>query len=158
MPELWTLGRLRVMTNARQIPSALSVVSYIFLVFGISSAVEILVALARGSFHFDLVILGLWIFFGLRRYSPGWRTCALVFIWSGLITIPIGVVLLLSASLLSGQGVEVVISGQRHEDISAIWVCIPLALFFSLVLWMYRVLTRPNIRSMFYDGSQKSAA
>jgi hypothetical protein len=149
--QLSTLGRLRVMTNARQIPSTLSVVSYVFLVFGISSAVEILVALARGSFHFDCVILGFWIFFGLRRYSPGWRTCALVFIWCGLITSSIGVVLLLSVFVLGGRGGEVIMFGQHYEHIPVIWFCIPVALFFSLQLWMYRVLTRTDIRSMFYD-------
>ena len=147
-----------LMTHDRSIPTPLSVVSYFFLLMGISAAVEILVGLARGSFHFDLAILGFWIFFGLRRYSPGWRTCTLVFIWSGLITLPIGVVLLLSVSVLSGQGGEVVIFGQRYEHISAIWICIPLALFFAFDLWMYRVLTRPNIRGMFYDESQTPAA
>jgi hypothetical protein len=143
-----------LMTQDRTIPTPLSVVSYVFLLTGILAAVEIIVGLTRGAFHLNLAILGFWIFFGLRRYSPGWRTCALVFIWIGMIVPSLMFVLLLSLGRLG----SVTIFGQRHDGVSPFWILIPVALFFALEFWMYRVLTRPDIRRMFYDVSQTPAA
>jgi len=141
------------MTQNRNIPTPLSVVSYLFLIMGFMAAIEILAGLTRGAFHFNLAILGFWIFFGLRRYSPGWRTCALVFVWIGMI-IPC---LMFVLVLFLGRPGNIKIFGQRYDGGSSAWMLIPVA-FFALEFWMYRVLTRPDIRSMFYDESQRPVA
>ncbi len=76
----------------RNIPTPLSVVSYLFLLMGIMSVAEIIGELTSGSFRFDFGVLGIGIFFGLRRYSAGWRRCALWFIWLGMIGLAVAFV------------------------------------------------------------------
>jgi hypothetical protein len=152
--QLLTLGRLHVMTNTRQIPVALSVVSYVFLVLGILAFIGILGSAIRGSFYLDFNILDFWIFSGLRRYSLGWRTCALVFIWIMMLGCVAGFIY-----GFFGHGPAFIkIFGKRYTDIPVIWVSIFAAVFFALEFWMYRVLTRPSIRRYFYIESHTPAA
>ena len=141
------------MTNERNIPTPLSVVSYLFLLLGVISGVEILVGATKGSFRFDFGILGLCMFFGLRRYSPGWRTCALVFIWVGMI----GMAYAFVYGFFGSGPAFIKILGRRYADIPVIWVSVVAAAFFPLELWMYRVLTRPNIRFLFQADSPTAA-
>jgi hypothetical protein len=142
------------MTNTCRIPTALSVVSYIFLGLGVLAAVGIIGSAVRGSLDLDFNILGFWIFAGLRRYSPGWRTCALVFIWL--------VMIVCAATFVYGffgNGPAFIkIFGKRYADIPFIWVSVTSAVFLAIEFWMYRVLTRPSIRCMFYEESQTPAA
>ena len=142
------------MTNTRQIPIGLSVVSYVFFAMGILALVDIIGGAFRGSLNLDFNILGLWICAGLRRYSSGWRTCALVFLWLDMIALAVCLVY----GFLGSGPAFIKIFGQRYADIPVIWVSGVAVIFFPLVFWMYRVLTRPNIRSMFYDMSQTPAA
>ena len=142
------------MTNTRPIPTALSVISYVFLVWGILAVIGIIGKAVRGSFYLDFNILGFWIFAGLRRYSPGWRTCALVFIWLTMIACAVGFIY-----GLFGHGPAFIkIFGKRYTDIPVISVSIFAAVFFALEFWMYRILTRPRIRSLFYVESQTPVA
>ena len=142
------------MTNTRQIPTALSVVSYAFLALGILSLIGIVGSAIRGSFYLDFNILGFWIFAGLRRYSLPWRTCALVFIWLTMIGCAIGFIY-----GFFGHGPAFIkVFGNRYTDIPVIWISIFAVIFFALEFWMYRVLTRPSIRAMFYVESQTPAA
>ena len=142
------------MTQERNLPTPLTVVSYLFLLMGIMSAIEIIGELTRGAFRFDPGILGIWIFFGLRRCSPGWRTCALVFIWLGMIVLAMAFVY----GFFGSGSTFIKIFGQHYADIPVIWVSAVAAVFFPLEFWMYRVLTRPHIRILFYDESQTPAA
>ena len=142
------------MTNTRQIPTGLSVVSYLFFAMGILALVDIIGGAFMGSLNLDFNILGLWVCGGLRRYSPGWRTCALVFIWLDMIASAIGFVY----GFVGRGPVFIKIFGQRYADIPVIWVSVVAVIFFPLAFWMYRVLTRPNIRTLFYDDSQEPAA
>jgi hypothetical protein len=142
------------MTNTRQIPTALSVVSYLFFAMGILALVDMIGSAFRGSFNLDFNLLGLWICAGLRRYSLGWRTCALVFVWLDMIALAFCLVY-----GFVGRGPAFIkIFGQHYADIPVIWVSVTAMIFSPLVFWMYRVLTRPNIRVLFYDDSQKPAA
>lgn len=142
------------MTQQRNLPKSLSVVSYLFLLMGIGAVIEILSELTQGSFHLDFDVLGFGIFFGLRRYSQGWRTCALVFIWLWLIALPIVFVY----GLVGHGPAFIKIFDKRYADIPVIWVSIFSALFFALEFWMYRVLTRPDIRCMFYESQTPAAS
>ena len=144
-----------LMTQERNVPTSLSVVSYLFLLIGVMSAVEFLSELMKGTFRFfDFGILGFWIFFGLRRCSPGWRTCALVFIWLAMIGLAIPFVY----GFLGSGPAFIKIFGRRYAHIPVIWVSVVAAVLFPLELWMYRTLTRPNIRILFYADPQKPAA
>jgi hypothetical protein len=127
------------MTDRHEIPTALSVASYVFLGLAIVAVAEMIYHLLSGSLSFQFNILGFWIYFGLRRYSAGWRTCALVLIWIQLIVLPIMLVFSVSDA---GPSLDAV------ADIA----------LFLLELWLYRVLTRPDIRYLFYDQSQLPAA
>jgi hypothetical protein len=114
------------------------------------SAVEMFGEAVRGSFRFDFGVLGIWIFFGLRRYAPVWRTFALTLLWFGMIELAIGAVY-----GFFGKGPAVIkIFGEDYGGIPLIWISILAFAFFPLELWMYRVLTRPSIRSLFYQDSE----
>jgi hypothetical protein len=141
------------MTSGRQIPTALSVVSYLFLITGVLSVIEIVFSATRGAIHPNFLFLGLWIFAGLRRYSRGWRTCALVFIWISLIslTVFIGIILFDGGALWQRP------SDHKLVELPLVWSLMIVVPFFILEMWQYRVLTRPDIRSLFYGESQTAA-
>jgi len=142
------------MTQKRHIPTSLAVVSFLFLFLGILSAVEIIGEATKGSLQLDFGVLGIGIFFGLRRFSPGWRRCALVFIWLGMITLAVFFVY----GFVGHGPAFIKVFGQRHADIPVIWVSVVAAVFFPLEFWMYRVLTRPKIRILFQVDSPTPAA
>src|SRR5260221_10533190 len=142
------------MTNARQTPIALSVISYLFLIMGIVAVIEMIITASRGAIHPDFYVLGLGIFAGLRRHSRGWRTCALIFTWFGLI----GLAVMIGFILFDGGMVFRRPSDLKFVDISLIWSLIIVMPFFVLQLWQYRVLTRPDVRSLFYEESQTPMA
>jgi hypothetical protein len=142
------------MIPERNIPTPLNVVAYLFLLMGIMSAFEILGELTHGTIRFGFGVLGIWIFFGLRRYSPGWRTCALVFIWLGMIGLAIAFIY----GFLGSGPAFITVFGRRYADIPVIWISVGAGLFFPLEFWMYHVLTRPDIRILFYDEPQTPPA
>ena len=148
------LGCHPFMTLERQIPKSLSIVSYLFLIYGILMVIDTVCRFTRAEVHFDTGILGIWIFGGLRRYSRGWRTCALVLIWIDLIVSP----LLVIYSVFGNQPAYFMIFGLLYASVSAIWVMMVAVGFFSLALWQYRVLTRPDIRRLFYSDSDLPGA
>jgi hypothetical protein len=126
-----------VMTNKRQLQTELSAVSIVFLVLAFIAVIIMVYAVMTGSLRLEFNVLGFWIYFGLRRFSTGWRTCALVLIWIELIIMPIAVVLSIKGELL-------------------FWSIFNLAIL-CLNLWMYRALTRSNIRGLFYAQKEITA-
>jgi hypothetical protein len=142
------------MTNGRQIPTVLSVVSYLFLIMAVLSVIDIAVSASRGHIHPNFGFLGLWVFDGLRRYSRMWRTCALVFIWLGFILYGSVIILFLCCMIFNTEQV-IQAPPFNFNDIKTsatefVWPLIVFVLLFVLQLWQYRVLTRPKIRSLFY--------
>ena len=79
-------------------PTALKIVAWIFIASGIVTIIQTIILLTRGQIHFDTGVLGLFIDPGLLRFSRGWRTCALVLLWFGLIATPIIMLMMLSAN------------------------------------------------------------
>jgi hypothetical protein len=133
------------MEQQQPAPLSLKVVAGLFFLFGLGSAVEVLIRLAQGSIYLNIGVLGLFIGAGLLRYDRGWRTCALVFLWLGMIGFPLAAVLLLATPLplsftLFGQ--------QMGEAPKGAGVAVA-ALGFALALWQYWVLTRPRVRRLF---------
>lgn len=102
----------------------------------------------KGSFRLDFGVLGFWIFFGLRRFSPGWRACALVFIWFALIGLPIAFV----CGLFGNGPAFIKVFGHRYAEVPVFWVSVVSGVIFPLEFWMYRVLTRPSIHCLFYES------
>jgi hypothetical protein len=50
------------------------------------------------------------------------------------------------------------IFGHRYTNNRVSWFLVVIGAFFTLNFWMYRVLTRPNIRILFSGKSQAPAA
>jgi hypothetical protein len=132
--------------------NALSLVSYLFLFIGLIAFLEMTVHAVKGAFRINFGILGIGIFAGLRRYSPIWRTCALLFTWYGIITLSTALVVCLYSQPPS------TFFAQRLSDVSVNWLSIPLILVLLLTLWQYRVLTHPAVRRLFNQAPQRLAA
>jgi hypothetical protein len=147
----------------RKIPLALSVISYLYFLIGIWN-------LAFGGFLISLVIptkgldltdfntiyfaslmmfglLLIGVSRGLRRCSRGWRTCALIFTWIGLLGIISDGYKRLAPQLqpVSHKPIAGLFAGLSTQNIILLLVC---ALLFQL--WQLRVLTRVDVHDLFY--------
>jgi len=132
-------------TGPPVIPSALRIVAWLFIIGGILAVIEVLVALTQSRISINFGVLGLFIGPGLLRLRRGWRTCALVFLWIGLIVFPLIFLLGLSGTIPAYFEVF----GIKMARIPSWWVSVGTIPFFLLVFWQYRVLTRPQIRTLF---------
>lgn len=133
------------MNSTRKAPLSLMIVAAIFVLGGLSSVLNVLISLANGRIRLDLGILGLFIGFGLVRFSPGWRTCGLFFIWLTMIGAPIFGLLFLAQSApptmkLLGQQI-----GHAPKTTGVLLA----AFVFVVAFFQYRVLNRPAIRELF---------
>ena len=128
-----------------KLPASLVVVAVLFIIGGVSSVIEVLLSLMNGHININFGVLGLFIGPGLLRLRRGWRTCALVFIWLGLIFAPIVALLVLTTN---GQA-NFNVFGQRVGGIPDVLALAIVAVVFAIVLWEYRVLTRPDVRELF---------
>ncbi|MHC4476397.1 MAG: hypothetical protein ACYTEL_12165 [Planctomycetota bacterium] len=127
------------------LPGSLNVVAGLFIIGGIFAVIEMVIALTQNRISINFGVLGLFIGPGLLKLRPGWRTCALVFIWIGLVALPI--IFLLG---LSGMGPGYFnVFGVPLARIPGWWVSIGVIPFFLVVLWEYKVLTRPDIKALF---------
>lgn len=127
------------------IPLSLKIVAVLFIISGIFSVIEVVVALMHGGININFGVLCLFVGPGLLRLHRGWRTCALVFLWLGLIVAPIVFVLGLSGKVPAYFSVF----GVNIARIPGWWASVAAIPFFLLMLWQYRVLTRPDIRRLF---------
>lgn len=126
-------------------PLSLIVVAVLFFLGGLLSILDVLMSLAEGNVNLDLGVLGVFIGIGLYRLRPGWRTCALVFTWMGLIIFPVvGVIFL----FIPGPA-QLDLPGQSTIDVPGFIGTAVCALLFAFCYWEYRVLNRPDIRALF---------
>jgi hypothetical protein len=128
------------------IPIALQIVALLFLLYGISSVIGMLVRLASGSINIDFGFLGIPTYFGLRRFSIGWRTFALVCIWIGLIMCPLAFVF----GIFVSAPTYFKMFGIRIAEIAPLWLSVVSVPIFILEFWQYRVLTSPQVRALFF--------
>lgn len=133
------------MAESAQIPRDLRVVAYIHLVLGIGSLAEFVGRLTQNHFQVAIGILGIPICFGLLRLSRGWRTCALVLLWIGLLVVPVALVLGLVGSGPATFGILGIPVGQIARG----WFSALAAAVLVLVAWQLRVLVRPGVRQLF---------
>ena len=119
----------------------------LFIISGIFAALEVLVSLTRGSINLNFVVLGIFIGLGLLRFRRGWRTCALVFTWIGLVLVPVFALLVLGGA----HPIHVKLFGQRVGSTSPGTALFIAVTFFAVVLWQYRVLTRRDVVQLFHE-------
>lgn len=128
-------------------PKALTVVAWIFIIGGVAVAIEILLALLRQHLSLNLGVIGIFIGLGLLRLSRGWRTVALVSLWIAMVGTP-----LVGMMALSGQGaLSFTVFGIKVAEMSIGPFLIYAFGFFVLTVWQYRVLTRSDVRALFYS-------
>ena len=139
------------MKDKTPVPTAVQVVAGLFLLSGICSAVGMVLQWREGSIFIDQGILGFAAFFGLLRLSAGWRTFALFCIWLGFMTCPV----MLAFALFAPRATIVRVFNIPITDLPHTWLAMACMPVFLLLLWAYRVLTRPAVRALFYPlGSQ----
>lgn len=88
-------------------------------------------------------------------------TCGLCLIWCGLVGLPLVApfVMLVNASFAIVRW-----NGQVVGHVPVAVMLVPIAMFWVLAFWMYRVLARPDVRSLFFrrvsdhDRSEIAAA
>jgi hypothetical protein len=142
-----------MIANDRLIPPALTVVAFLFLLSGLIASAGAVSTLFGPFIHVDADVLGIPIFFGLRRYSRGWRICALVMIWVEMLMVPCA---LLDAVLSGSFGGSFL--GWHFHAFPTLFFVLACLVLFSIALWQYRVLTRSEIRTLFYPASQQLVA
>ena len=133
------------MSELRHIPVSLKAVAWLFILGGISSLIEVIVSLNYGTVNFNFGVLGIFIGLGLFKLRPGWRTWALIFVWIGLVSFPLGAL----AFLVLPGPIQFTVFGQRAGNVPTIIGVLICAIGFAIVFWQYRVLTRPDVRSLF---------
>lgn len=126
-------------------PASLKVVAILFILGGIHSVIEVIVAFTHSRISINFGVLGLFIGPGLLALRPGWRTCALVFIWIALILIPIFTIFMLCHS----GPLDFNVFGQKVGYASKEFGLAVAIILFLLSLWQYRVLNRSDVRALF---------
>ena len=141
-----------------EIPAGLSAVSYLFLATGVLILVWNAFLIHLGApIGLDILIgiLAFFISLGLRRYSRGWRICALVVIWWGFIGLAWKAYDLLSryfqAAAHKPFNEHPVGFYATLAEKLPVGLLIILAVFFFIQVWQYRVLIRPEVRDLFYS-------
>jgi len=136
------------MQNRKSIPTALNAVAILFLLGGVLSAIEMLARLFHGQVNLNFGILGIPTYFGLRRFSRGWRIYALVCIWFVLVASPILFVLGFTVS----QPADFSLFGLKVGKVYTLWLTVVSVPFFLISLWQFRILTRRDIKAKFYES------
>jgi hypothetical protein len=129
-----------------RLPLALKIVAWLFIVWGILAAIEVVLSLVHGKVHVNLSVVGIFVGRGLLKVRPGWWTCALALLWFAMILI---FVLLVCAAF--GFGTLTLFSSEPLPDSAqtrAIGVAI-CGVAIGFLFWQYRVLTRPDVRRLF---------
>ena len=132
------------MDNNVKIPLSLKVVAILFILAGISAVIEIVAALAHGRISINFGVLCLFVGPGLVALKRGWRTCALVLVWIGMIGIPVITMLMFGRS----GPLDLKVFGQKVGHIS-LWPALVIAVvLFLLTLWQYHLtaLEHANLR------------
>ena len=127
-------------------PVSLVIVAWIYIVAGLLACLDILIGLFSGRIHINLGALCLFAGIGLIRLQNGWRICALVFIW--LLFAVIGLLILFG--IFSPQSVSVtVFSDVSNAANRPIIFLLMIILVLVPSYWIYRVLTRPDVKLLF---------
>lgn len=133
------------MEGKKSIPVSLTIVAILFILGGISAAIEIAVSLVHNHLNLNFGVLGIFIGPGLLKLSRGWRTCALIFTWIALIGIPIIALLFITARGPLDFKIFGQVVGHTSKDLGLLMA----GIIFAVALWQYHVLTRPDVKELF---------
>lgn len=133
------------MAETRRLPVSLHVVAALFFLGGIFAVIEIFLAFTQNRISINFGVLGIPIGLGLYCLRPGWRTCALVFLWIVIIALPIITLIIATQANTVDVSVLGVKVGKAHNLVGVMAGFI----MFAVVCWQYHVLTRPEIRALF---------
>jgi hypothetical protein len=108
---------------------------------GVRNQEVLLPELIGGAFG----IASIYLSRGLRNCSRRWRTCALVLLWWSFFGTAYGV----------GRSFLIYVQTYGHKTLTPLTIIswIAVGLYFIFQIWQYRVLTRPDIRELFYNES-----
>jgi len=129
----------------QSIPTSLKIVAWLFIISGVSAAIEIVVSLMNNHINLNFGVLGIFIGIGLFNLRNGWRICGLVFVWIAIIIMPIILLLMLSSS----GPLDFSVFGQKVGHVSKGMIIIPGLLLYALILWERWVLSRSDIKALF---------
>lgn len=133
------------MEHEPEIPRDLKIVAYLLIIFGVMVVIEVLLDLMSARLNFNFGVLQIPSGIGLLRLRRGWRTCALTLLWIGLIAdvlFCLGVIFGSPVLTFLGQPV-----GLAPRPLSLVLA----AGLFILMIWEYRVLTREDVRRLFFN-------
>lgn len=133
------------MKSTKPIPTSLKIVAILFLINGIFAVIDVIEAFMNNTISVNFSVLELFIGLGLLRLSRGWHKVAIVYTWIGLIMIAISIVVFMLAS----DPLEFSLFDQQVGHVSKEWGVGLVGGFFLIMLWIYRVLTRPDVRELF---------
>jgi hypothetical protein len=136
--------RLRFVTTPPRLPLALQIVAWLFLFDGIGAVITIFVCMLHNQIQLDFDVLGIFVFFGLRRLSGGWRTCALVLVYLCLVLIPVVAIISLGA-----KTANVHLLGIIGPSIPPFFVTLAAIFWFGIALWVLGVLKRRDVVALF---------
>jgi len=134
-------------SERRPAPKALLVVSTLFLLGGLWSLALTVQSLLEGRWVTDLGLLGIPAFFGLRSFSCGWRTYALAMLWTIMVLAPIRIFFCNVTYLVVWTKL---VKNVQDSDLPSVWTPAIAVLLFMLAFWQYRVLTRREVRELFF--------
>jgi hypothetical protein len=130
------------------LPGRLRVVAWLFIIGGLLCVGDMIYGLARGRAMINISVIGVFIGRGLLQLRSNWRTCAVVFLWVGMLA---GAAIVAAPFItdepltmhLGVRGWE--LEGDRARLVG-LAVGFPL---FCVSLWQKTVLRRPEIRALF---------
>jgi hypothetical protein len=131
----------------KKAPTALIVIAVLFIVSGIYHVFDVMVLFTHSKLSLSSGVLGVFVGPGLLRFRPGWRICALVFTWLGLIFTPVFALIALN----SGRNIPVIYFDHTFGFMSQALSLVVAFIYFVFFVWQYRVLTSENVVRLFYD-------
>jgi hypothetical protein len=134
-----------------RLPTALTVVAWLFAFEGLSAAIDVLYALTHAKTSLQLGVLSIFIARGLLKLRRGWRKFALFMLWFQMIILP-----LFALCMVVGTG-NVDFEWTHIRLPSSMAGAVVVLGLFALSLWEYRVLIRPDVRRLFYLGERERA-
>jgi hypothetical protein len=125
------------------LPTALRVIAYATIFFGVCSVIHVITALFRNRLDLNLGVLQIPAGFGLLRLSRGWRTFKLVVLWIAFIAYAV------AAAVLAVNGFRFTLFRRAPSESLQDFMIILAVPLLAYMIWEYRFLTSPAIRRLF---------
>ncbi|MBN1675625.1 MAG: hypothetical protein JXR37_31575 [Kiritimatiellae bacterium] len=135
------------MVRSPYLPTHVRIVAWLFVAIGLLSLAQFFLLLRRSIATWPIGALGLFIGWGLLAGRNGWRIAALVWLWAGIVTLPVQLI-----AVIFWPGVIAFrFLGQTLAYLEKPAAGLFTVLGFLLCLWQYAVLTCRPVRRR-YEG------